>query len=89
MPLITWELWLARDIVNDNPLPGAEVSRAIDPWKSCDRRWAEFLRRLVLLPNHPNRAESLQAGYQEKLAYVKTAFLQLKRQQILLAKNHL
>jgi hypothetical protein len=21
MPLMTWELWLARDIVNDNPLP--------------------------------------------------------------------
>ncbi len=21
MPLITWELWLARDIVADNPLP--------------------------------------------------------------------
>jgi hypothetical protein len=21
MPLITWQLWLARDIVRDNPLP--------------------------------------------------------------------
>lgn len=21
MPLMTWELWLARDIVADNPLP--------------------------------------------------------------------
>ena len=21
MPMITWELWLARDIVSDNPLP--------------------------------------------------------------------
>ena len=25
MPLMTWELWLARDIVTDNPIPRAEV----------------------------------------------------------------
>jgi len=35
MLLMTWELWLARDIVTDNPIPRAEVSRKINPWKSC------------------------------------------------------
>ncbi len=30
MPLMTWELWLARDIVADNPLPAAVVSSQID-----------------------------------------------------------
>ncbi|WP_225912434.1 hypothetical protein [Nostoc flagelliforme] len=27
MPLMTWELWLARDIVTDNPIPRAEINR--------------------------------------------------------------
>lgn len=35
MPFITWELWLAREIVLDNPLPGAKVYRQIDPRKGC------------------------------------------------------
>ncbi|MEH2083066.1 MAG: hypothetical protein V7K89_24745 [Nostoc sp.] len=35
MPLITWELWLARDIVADNPIPRAKVIRQFDPWKGC------------------------------------------------------
>ncbi|MEH2079073.1 MAG: hypothetical protein V7K89_03385 [Nostoc sp.] len=33
MPLMTWELWLARDIVADNPIPRAKVIRQFDPWK--------------------------------------------------------
>jgi hypothetical protein len=35
MPIMTWELWLARDIVADNPLPGAKVIRQFDSWKGC------------------------------------------------------
>ena len=42
MPLITWELWLARDIVTDNPLPAAVVSSQIDALVGWLKRWVEF-----------------------------------------------
>ena len=37
MPLLTWQLWLAREIVQDNPLTKAEASaiRTVNAWKSC------------------------------------------------------
>jgi hypothetical protein len=31
MPLITWELWLAREIVSDNPLPWHKPSTQLAP----------------------------------------------------------
>lgn len=31
MPLMTWELWLARDIVNDNPLPWQKQITKLTP----------------------------------------------------------
>ncbi|MEH2363381.1 hypothetical protein [Nostoc sp.] len=31
MPLMTWELWLARDIVTDNPLPWQKSSDKLTP----------------------------------------------------------
>ena len=31
MPLMTWELWLARDIVNDNPLPWQKPTIKLTP----------------------------------------------------------
>lgn len=42
MPMMTWELWLARDIVADNPLPGAKVIRQFDPWKGCPGNGEHF-----------------------------------------------
>ncbi|WP_243146769.1 hypothetical protein [Scytonema sp. UIC 10036] len=35
MPIITWELWLARDTVLDNPLLRAKINRTTHPWKGC------------------------------------------------------
>ena len=37
MPLLTWQLWLAREIIEDNPLPWATTSttREINPWTGC------------------------------------------------------
>ncbi|MHC5850077.1 hypothetical protein [Nostoc sp.] len=43
MPLMTWELWLARDIVTDNPLPWQKsldnltrsLSRSSYGWSFC------------------------------------------------------
>ena len=34
MPLMTWQLWLARDLVEQNYLPGAETSKKFKSWKS-------------------------------------------------------
>ncbi|MEO1765513.1 MAG: hypothetical protein AAFR83_27235, partial [Cyanobacteria bacterium J06629_18] len=31
MPLITWQLWLARDIVKDNPLPWQKIVPKLTP----------------------------------------------------------
>jgi hypothetical protein len=31
MPIISWELWLARDIVNDNPLPWQKAITQLTP----------------------------------------------------------
>ena len=31
MPLITWQLWLARDIVKDNPLPWQKTAPKLTP----------------------------------------------------------
>ncbi|WP_445214852.1 hypothetical protein [Brasilonema sp. UFV-L1] len=31
MPLITWQLWLARDIVKDNPLPWQKTDLKLTP----------------------------------------------------------
>ena len=31
MPMITWELWLARDIVTDNPLPWHKSLNKLTP----------------------------------------------------------
>ena len=35
MPMITWELWLARDIVADNPLPWQKSINKLTRPKSC------------------------------------------------------
>jgi hypothetical protein len=36
MPLMTWELWLARDIVTDNPLPW---QKSLDKWSCLKKVW--------------------------------------------------
>jgi hypothetical protein len=35
MPLITWELWLARGIVADNPLPWQKPQTKLTPGRVC------------------------------------------------------
>ncbi|MEH2446989.1 MAG: hypothetical protein V7K18_14665 [Nostoc sp.] len=41
---MTWELWLARDIVTDNPLPWQKSQGNLTRSLSCDKRWVEFSR---------------------------------------------
>ena len=40
MPFMTWELWLARDIVTDNPLPWQKSLDKLTP-----KRVAQAMRR--------------------------------------------
>ena len=35
MPLLTWQLWLAKDVVTEIRLPTAIVSASIDPGQGC------------------------------------------------------
>ena len=35
MPLVTWELWLARTIVDDRPLPWQKPQRKLTPGRVC------------------------------------------------------
>jgi hypothetical protein len=48
--------------------------------RELHKRWVEFSRRLVLPPLHPNLAESLLVGNQEKSVTVKTDVPLLKKQ---------
>jgi hypothetical protein len=41
MPLMTWELWLARDIVADNPLPWHKPIAQLTQ-DGLLRQWVEF-----------------------------------------------
>ena len=40
MPIMTWELWLARDIVTDNPLPWQQPISKLTPGRVL-RLWVE------------------------------------------------
>ncbi len=41
MPLITWELWLARNIVADNPLPWQKSLDKLTPGRVA-QAWSGF-----------------------------------------------
>ena len=68
MPLMTWELWLARDIVADKPLPWQNSTTKLTPGRVAIGIGWSFSGEAVLLPLHQNHAESLQDGYQDNLA---------------------
>ena len=69
MPLMTWELWLARDIVTDNPLPW---QKSLD--KMTHGRVAQAMGSIfAVLPVRLNRVESPQAGRPDNHAYVEFA----------------
>jgi hypothetical protein len=43
MPLITWELWLARDIVADNPLPWQKSKDKLTPGRVAQAWFKVFM----------------------------------------------
>ena len=46
MPILTWQLWLAREIIEDNPLPWAttSTSRENNSWEGCPELPRSFSR---------------------------------------------
>ena len=42
MPLMTWQLWLARPVLEDNPLPWQKVQTRLTPGRVC-QAWAALL----------------------------------------------
>ena len=61
MPLITWELWLARDIVNDNPLPWQKVITQLTPGRVAQAMPAILMR--VSTPAQPPKPRGKSPGW--------------------------
>ncbi|MEH2028739.1 MAG: hypothetical protein V7K67_03490 [Nostoc sp.] len=51
MPLMTWELWLARDIVTDNPLPWQKSQGNLTRSLSCSSYGRSFRRHWYSSPS--------------------------------------
>ncbi len=54
MPLITWELWLARDIVTDSPLPWQKSIAKLTPGRVAKRDGWSFSRDWYSCPTTQN-----------------------------------
>jgi hypothetical protein len=51
MPLLTWELWLARDIVQDSPLPWQKAQANLSPARVC-----QGMQNILVAIGTPTRA---------------------------------
>lgn len=66
MPLMTWQLWLAKDLVADYHLPWQKPQTLLTP-----ERVAQFLFSLLIeigSPAQPPKTKSLPAGKKGRLA---------------------
>jgi hypothetical protein len=61
MPLITWELWLARDIVNDNPLPWQKSITKLTPGRVAQAMGGVLAR--ISTPAQPPKTQGLSPGW--------------------------
>jgi hypothetical protein len=68
LPLLTWQLWLARDIVTDNPLPW-QKQQPLSPGRVA-QAMGGVLAAIGTRLLWPNRVESLQDGLPGKTACV-------------------
>jgi hypothetical protein len=64
LPLLTWQLWLARDIVTDNPCLGRSNS-PLSPGRVA-QAMGGVLAAIGTRLLWPNRVESLQDGLPER-----------------------
>ncbi|MBC1236265.1 MULTISPECIES: NF041680 family putative transposase [Nostoc] len=63
MPLMTWELWLARDIVNDNPLPWQKQMTQLTPGRVAQAMPAILVR--VSTPSIPPKPRGKSPGWKK------------------------
>ncbi|MFN6460428.1 MAG: hypothetical protein RMZ41_001090 [Nostoc sp. DedVER02] len=61
MPLMTWELWLARDIVNDNPLPWQKQITKLTPGRVAQAIPGILVR--VSTPSIPPKPRGKSPGW--------------------------
>jgi hypothetical protein len=54
MPIVTWQLWLARQLVAQRPLLQAKISDQTYPWTSGSIVWEYFSPGTVHRLNLPN-----------------------------------
>lgn len=62
MPLMTWELWLARDIVNDNPLPWQKQISKFTPGRVAQAMPGILVR--VSTPTKPPKPRGKSPGWE-------------------------
>ena len=65
MPLMTWELWLARDIVNDNPLPWQKQISKFTPGRVAQAMPGILVR--VSTPAKPPKPRGKSPGWETGL----------------------
>ena len=81
-------LWLARDIVADNPLPWQKSMDKLTLLSSCSSDGWSFRGEEVPRPLHPNLAENPKDGHQVNPVFVKSDILLLKRLLLNHVKNN-
>ena len=62
MPLMTWELWLARDIVTDNPLPWQKFLDKLTPGRVAQSMGGVFAA--IGTPTSPPKPRGKSPGWQ-------------------------
>lgn len=67
MPLMTWELWLAREVVADNPLPWQKSMVKLTPGRVAQSIGGVLAAMFVHQPVLPKPVESLRDGPKESL----------------------
>ncbi|MBW4625341.1 MAG: hypothetical protein KME49_07530 [Brasilonema octagenarum HA4186-MV1] len=61
MPLTTWELWLARDIVNDRPLPWQKPITKLTPGRVAQAMGGVLA--WISTPTQPPKTQGLSPGW--------------------------
>ena len=62
MPLMTWELWLARDIVTDNPLPWQKSQGNLTPGRVAQAMGGVFA--VIGTPTRPPKPRGKSPGWE-------------------------
>ena len=79
MPLLTWQLWLTRDQVNDRPLPWQKLITNLTLSLSCSVDGSSFSSDWHTITFSQTRVESHLGGLQDNLAVVKSVVLLSKK----------